>query len=200
MGLPNNSLATVPDVGVILPEDNKYFVSLYSRERAGKDLNDASEGINTYGWTAVGDELTGKVVLTRDGLRPVDLGIFGPLRTISIAFDQNMQPALAYVQEDRACKLYWYDSTIPGYTTITLPAGARDPILTMDEKRNPLVEQSDILLFYTIGQDLYYRQQSDRFISQTLLYSGVQGRLFKIGMNTRWCIQFEFTDDYPDDY
>lgn len=200
MSMPLNQLAPVGDVGTILPEDNKYVVSLKSREKGGIGLNDASQGINVYGWTATADKDTGKVFLTKDGTRDILFGTFGPLRTISISFDQNMQPALAYVQEDRVCKLYWYDSTIPGYTTLTMPAGARDPILTMDEKRDPLVSISDILLFYCIGQNLYYRQQRERFTVERLIYTGVQGRLFKIGMNTHWCIQIEFTDDYPDDY
>lgn len=200
MAMLGNALAVVPKIGTILPDDNRFPVGLVSRERGGVALNDPSQGINSYVWTAVADETTGKVVLTRDGARSTTLGIFGPLRSISLAFDQNMQPALAYVNFARDCKLYWYDSTVPGYVTLTMPAGARDPCLTFDDKRTELITGADILLFYTIGTNLYYRQQRERFTVERLIYTGVQGRLFHVGMNTTWCLQLEFTDDYPDDF
>ena len=200
MAMPGDALAVIPKPGTILPDDRRFPVGLVSRERGGKGLNDASEGVNGYVWTAVADEVTGKVILTRNGAQPSTLGIFGPLRSISLAFDQNMQPALAYVNQARDCKLYWFDATVPGYVTLTMPAGARDPCLTLDDKRNELVTGSDILLFYTIGTNLYYRQQRERFTVERLIYTGVQGRLFHVGMNTTWCIQVEFTDDYPDDF
>lgn len=129
-------------------------------EMGGVALNDPSHGLLVKVWHAYAD--ASGVWLEADG---VPAFLFYPaagITEIDLAFDQNMNPFLAFMQGG-VPKIYWYDGTIPGYQLTTLPAGSHDLRCTLDEKRQFLADISDVLLFYVRGTKLYQRIQRDRY-------------------------------------
>jgi len=127
---------------------------------------------------------------------------------VSISFDQNMRPAIAYV-EDGTPKLNWYDTTIPGQTTTSYP-GIVTPRVSLDDKRMLQSQISDVIFAYIRsegGQNrIFYRQQRDRY---TIEYDPTEDLdpatraeyramvdespgLIKIGMNRQLRMQFMF--------
>lgn len=110
---------------------------------------------------------------------------------ISFSFDANMQPVVAYVADGLAY-LNWYDSALPGYTTTALAVDVKTPRVTLDDKRflgSEGYQRSDVILAYTRGGNLYYRQQRDRYAIERLLKTGVKP-LIKIGFNRKLRLQF----------
>ena len=181
MSLPNDQLSTTPRPTQLLSPDSLQSSTGYDYELGGVGLNDPSQGLQVQTWVAyqvgadiiVADEADNETVVTSPGA--VD--------SLSLAFDQNMQPAIAYEQSG-ASHLYWFDTTIPGFVTLDFP-GVRTPRLCMDEKRALNISQSDIILAYIRDDRLYYRQQRDRFTVEREpddTYDATGLRLRNVGM------------------
>lgn len=146
---------------------------LVDYERGGRALNDPSDGLRTQVWTLEVERDKTDIdtwhVYARATLAGKHL-LFSAthIEEASLAFDQNMRPFVAYVQQG-VTKYWWYDSTVPGQVHTTLGAGYRSPRCTTDEKRDWHLELSDIMLFYIKGNTLYRRQQRDRFTNEKAL-------------------------------
>lgn len=174
-------------------------------ELGGVALNDPSQGLRVKLWegTLVIDRDTGVggVYVEAPGVARTLLFSGADITEIDIAFDQNMNPFVAY-QQGSAAKIYWYDPTIPGMTHTTLPAGSHSLRCTLDDKRQFNVGDSDIVLGYVRAGNLCVRYQRDRYSVETVLRSGIGGnaRLVSMAMNTGSRLQFrlrsyELTDD-----
>jgi hypothetical protein len=153
----------------------------------GVALNDPSQGLQVKEWTLylVGDDVT----ISAEGVAPTVLFSGANITELSLAFDQNMQPVVAYVQAEQA-RLYWFDSSIPGYTS-TVIAGAITPRVALDEKRPLLVLSSDVILGYIRAGNLYFRAQRDRYLIEYLLKSDVNATLVTVGMTTNYRFKFK---------
>src|SRR5690606_8212638 len=188
--LPNGVLSTVPVPAAFRPPHDRVKERLIDYELGGRAIQDSSEGLEVKVWTAEADEQTGSIMLSAPGVTPVEVLVVPGVQEISLTFDQNMQPALAYLTADGAF-LYWFDTTLPGFTTLALPAGSHSPRITLDDKRATQTANSDIILAYMRGGALYYRQQRDRFLIEYELANGLHGaELDQIGMNTLNRLQF----------
>jgi hypothetical protein len=113
---------------------------------------------------------------------------------LSLAFDQNMKPFVAFV-ENGIAKYWWFDTDVSNTVFSTLPANSRTPRCCLDDKRESQTNSSDIILCYAIGSTLYFRQQRDRYtIERTLgtLKSSKDG-LVRVGMHVQnrlqWLVQ-----------
>lgn len=159
-------------------------------ERAGVAVGNTSQGLRGYDWTAyyfgnqvflyredLGDESKVSIVTRADILR------------IALAFDQNMRPVLAWT--DTSGSFLWrYNAALPGYDTLALP-GAAYPCLTLDEKRPEGVSNSDVIVSYTKGNDLYCRVQREAYGVEHLLYEDVPDpRLLAFGMTKELRLQW----------
>ena len=83
---------------------------------------------------------------------------------LTASFDQSLRPLIAWTDVNGASWYYWYDSTIPGFTTSSLPAGTIRPWARLDDARIQENFGNDGVVFYiTAGGQLHYRQQRDRF-------------------------------------
>lgn len=174
-------------------------------EQGGIALNDASEGLEVQLWhlQAKYNETTGNVdcILEAPSVVPTVLFSGADISEVALAFDQNMNPFVAYIQAGTP-KIYWYDPIIPGMTHTTLPAGCYDLRCTLDDHRDFAVGDSDIVLGYINGGNLCVRYQSDRYLIEHVLRSGIGGnaRLVSMAMNHQWRLQFRLrnyvlTDD-----
>lgn len=195
MSLPGEALeVAAPAALFIVPDDLGRPTRALDFERGGVALNDASQGLNIKNWRARvsgNDVLISEEPYTSESVVITDTGIID----ISLAFDQNMRPTLAYLSGG-SVKLYWYDAALPGQTTTTF-TGITSPFLALDDKRSvaTAIASNDILLFYINGNQLAYRQQRDRFNTERILrtFPGSGVSIKRAGMGSGLRMQVEIT-------
>jgi hypothetical protein len=173
--MPNNALSSSLVFGLFLPPDDIEASAIVDYEMGGVGISDATEGLLVQVWTAnlIGNpgEVGTSVWISAPNTPSTLVFAEDGISEISLTFDQNMHPVIAYFAAGRA-KLRWYDATIPGYSIITFPDGAKAPKCTLDDKRPlaTLTASSDILVAYIYADDLIMRMQRDRFtIDYTLM-------------------------------
>ncbi|HEY8354433.1 MAG TPA: phage tail protein [Methylophilaceae bacterium] len=163
-----------------LPEDK-----LQDWELAGVALNDPSQGLMVKVWHAFATHDLDTDVVTvwveAPGVPATELFSGVGITEIALAFDQNMNPFVAYHQGDDA-KIYWYDPTIPGMTHTTLPSGIRTMRCTMDERRSAFVADSDIILAYIRDGNFCIRYQRERYEVEHVMRTGVGARCELVSM------------------
>lgn len=165
---------------------------LVSYEYGGVALNDASQGLRARVWR--GEYLDGSIVLSADGVAPQTVLTIADVLNFDFTFDQNMRVAIAYQLNSGSSHFYWFDSTIPGFTTLDLPAGSITPRCAIDDNRDSQIDVSDIILAYVREGHLYAREQRDRYTVEYDLYDGAgPGGLVQIGMNRLWRFQFQLS-------
>lgn len=166
-------------------------------EMGGIGLNDPSGGLLVQLWkfTLVVDEETtvGSVYVEAPSVAATLLFAAEDISEIAGAFDQNMNPVVAYMQSGSP-KLWWWDPTAGAMVHTALPGGAFDLRVALDDKRAFNVADSDVILSYVRGGSLYYRYQRERYASEHLLKEGVSG-LISIGMNVVSCFQWRYYGD-----
>ena len=88
--------------------------------------------------------------------------------------------------------LRWYDSQAAQYVTTDFGLG-KNPRLTLDDKRQTQIGNSDVIFAYIRDGSVYYRMQRDRFQTEYQIASGLASSLVlrNIGMATNWRLQFE---------
>lgn len=190
MALPNNQLSATPvPSGYLSPDAHIRVNTLYDYERGGVALNDASEGLLGYDWKVwvEGDD----ILLARAPYdSPTTLFTAAGTTWVSLAFDQNMRPNVAYMQAG-ACKLWWYDTTIPGATTTTF-ADCTSPMLCMDDKRQGADSYNDVLFVYVRAGSIRYRQQRDRYGTERTLIAVPDGTILQVGMAQNLRVQIRY--------
>ena len=187
MAIP--SVSTTAVYGSFQNDDATQIADLVDYEYGGVSLYDGSQGLLVKLWKI---EVVGSdVIISENGANSQTLFSQSGITEISFTFDQNMNPFVAYVV-DGVSKYYWYDSSLPGYTTTELPSGSTNPRVTFDDKRNSqiLLDKSDIILAYLRTGNLYVRVQRERYLTEHLFKSGVTGKLLKVGMNNKNRLQF----------
>lgn len=165
-------------------------------ELGGIGLNNPNDGLRVQVWRAF---LSGGInfiqsVMVESATQPPFLLFTGQgITQISLAFDQNMHPFIAYVQNGVA-KLWWFDPTIPGPTHLTLAGGAITPALSLDDKRPENVSGSDVILSYIRAGTLYWLEQRDRYLIEYPVGPAPVGEVIRTGMNGinrfQWAVGF----------
>lgn len=188
--IPEQRLSTTP-VPAGYREQTVRPDPLVDYEMGGVALQDPSEGLLVKLWTVRYDKLTENVLLSAIGVSETIAFSRPDITQVSLAFDQNMNPFIAFV-EAGVSKFWWYDPTIPGQVfEESLIASAITPQCTLDDKRPTQTGNSDIILAYVRAGSFYYRQQRDRYLTEYLLEAGVSGGLKWMGMNTKLRLQFD---------
>lgn len=85
-----------------------------------------------------------------------------PIEQVSLAFDQNGRPVVAFVDSDGAAFLRWFDPTPNEIVTVAI-GYATTPRVTLDDARAFNGANSDVILGYVRDGVVRYRQQRDRF-------------------------------------
>ena len=199
MSLPNSGIPSSPSI----PSAFEY--SLFSGftvtdtedyELGGVAIQDPSQGYYVKIWRGRISH-GGRYLLIGSEDTPdtmwYDSGGFGRLTEVSLAFDQNMRPILAFVEAGVA-KFQWYDTAIEQQVVTTLDSDVRNPRVSMDEKRADFGTTNDVILSYLRGQNLYVRVGRDRYTVEYLIQSGIPEDyfLYKTGMNLGLRFQWEF--------
>jgi len=165
---------------------------LLDYEEGGIALNDASQGLQVQTWLLRLDDGGLFYIYPEDGeetlLFTEELAL-----SCSLAFDQNMRPVVAYETAEDS-RLRWFDTVANGIVTTTY-AGARNPRLSMDDKRELATQlgTNDVIFAYLIGNSLRYRQQRDRYLVEYDLGESTRfRRLNNIGMGVNNRFNFQF--------
>lgn len=187
--LPNNAISSYPLADIFTSPDDMAISDTVDFERGGIALNDASQGLDFQDWTVYldnADVMCGAVA----GAKTLMFSRSN-LNALSLAFDQNMRPTIAFRESDHIW-LWWYDSMLASYTFTDFGVG-KDPRVTLDDKRYINIDNSDVVFAYIQGGNLYYRLQRDRYLVAYLVRSGLEPvvRLRNIGMGRNWRLQFE---------
>lgn len=179
-------LATVEstDNDSLLAPRNKAYPITESWESGGVGLSDTSQGLASHTWRAWTDS---KAIHIQRSDLPKDTAktlLAAPnITELDLTFDQNMRPVLAYVSAGTA-KLYWYD-TVSQSQTITDFPNAKNPRVSLDDKRSFNTANSDVIFAYINNDQLCCRYQRERYgIEHVLHQLPPKTELVKIGMGT----------------
>jgi len=193
VSLPLDALSVPSYPGTLLsPDGIELSNRLTDYERGGIAINNPSQGINVRDWRI---RYVGTNILISGSPYTTETTLISAVGVteISLAFDQNMRPAVAYIEAGQP-KLYWFDSFVSTQVTTLLATDIVSTYLTTDDKRDVASQTNtnDILLFYVRASSLFYRQQRDRFSIERLLAVLTEpGVLVAAGMNTGNRVQIE---------
>ena len=196
--IPELRLSSRPVVAPFLLPDDFPRSRRQDFELGGVAIGDPTQGLQVRPWEfyMVGDAV--RVRPYPNGPATTLLSEPG-IEQISGTFDQNMQPAVAYVANS-VTKLRWFDSAA-GQRVTTVFAGARSPALTLDDKRAVLRNSSDMLLFYlSASGELRMRAQRDRFGVEYAISGAPQGTssIDAVGMARNGRLRFRLVGRYTD--
>lgn len=189
--LPDERLSLVTvEAEYLYPDNLTPPTQVTDYELGGTALNDANDGLRVQMWTLV-VEPDGDFVLSAPSVAPTVVYNALGVSWASLAFDQNMNPIIAYLQSGSA-KMWWYDPVPQDYAVLSLPAGTGRPCLCFDDKRVTQIigGAADVILAYVRSGTLYFRAQRDRFTVEYTLKAGVTGDLRRAGMNVANRLQF----------
>lgn len=176
--LPLHQLSSVAINAPFLEVQNDIHNTLVDYELGGVALNDPTQGLRVKTWTLFVDGQD--VNIKADDVAPVTLFSLPGIREVSLAFDQNMHPFVAFVQHQTA-RFWWFD-TVVGHVVFTDLDEAVSPRCTLDDKRDESTGTSDILLAYVKDDNLYFRAERDRYTLEYLLKANVDATLISVGM------------------
>ena len=177
---------------------SKYYTELESWESGGVAVQDPSKGLLSDFWHL--KVVNGRFMLSKEIDRdnetvPVEVLFDINTSEVDFTFDQSMRLCICYLS-DGDTYLYYYDTVSGGYTTRKFE-GVSNPRVSLDDKRDFNLINSDILFAYIRDGSLYYRQQRERYDVEHLLGKVPKnGFLRKIGMCTD--NRFRFNVIYTD--
>lgn len=170
--IPENRLSTTTIYNTLMMPDPQPS-DLVSRQMGGVALNDPTQGLWVKPWTCdtvpSEDPMVPDLIrIFADDVSPTTVLTDFTVTQVSLAFDQNMRPTIAFVASGIP-KLYWYDSLIEQPVITELDVTITTPRVTLDDHRELQVNTSDIILTYIRDGNLYFRMQRDRFLIERLL-------------------------------
>lgn len=137
---------------------------LIDYEVGGVAINDPSQGLRGYDWTAEFDPADGWVYVWREdqGKASKVAVLQRPgITHLGLAFDQNMRVHLCWT--DATGSFLWrFSNEAGGMITVPIP-GASTPAITLDDHRPERVSDSDIILSYISGTQLCFRVQRELY-------------------------------------
>jgi hypothetical protein len=185
----NSGISSTLVSGHFLVPDDLDTLYLLDYELGGFGLNDTSEGLDYQTWTLRYFPSTEDMVVQSPNTAPTILFNRPDITEISLAFDQNMNPFVTFVQAGTA--VFWWWNTVTAQQEFdNLPANTITPRCCIDDKRDGRSGTSDIILTYVTSGVLYNRQERDRYTEQYTLQNpfvhpdtGLAAVLIKVGMN-----------------
>jgi hypothetical protein len=110
------------------------------------------------------------------------------IRSMSVAFDNNMSQVVAW-QKDDGCYLYYYDTILQRFEVHTY-LGATACRVFVDDSRDFYNLNSDVIFVYTLNNKLYYRRQRDRY-GIAYLIGNTKRQLQRAGPTIGYRVQIE---------
>lgn len=192
MALPGDVLSSTPVPGYFLGARAQVFPDCIDYADGGVGIQDPSLGLNYQTWTAeiVKGSVKDRIILYAPTHPATTVYTGDDLTEVSLAFDQNMNMCVAFVEAGMA-KLLWYDTTVQELVVTELGSDVTHPRVALDDTREFNRANSDIILAYLKNGALYYRQQRDRYQIERQLSPGPWIALKRIGMGSGLRFQFQ---------
>ncbi|WP_444897898.1 hypothetical protein [Microbulbifer sp. SSSA005] len=163
--LPQNAVSSLPITTPFIGGAAGPARDITDYEMGGVAIQNPSEGLEYQIWRARILNDGTEIVLDAREVDAYTIITGTNITEVSLAFDQNMRPVIAYVESGTA-KLCWYDSSQGVQVTTSWP-GVITPQVSLDDKRPIQPSASDVIFAYLRSvngeQRLYYRQQRDRY-------------------------------------
>lgn len=93
----------------------------------------------------------------------VDTGLVEAPEFVDITFDPAGRAFIAWEEPNVGIQIFWYDPTIPGYTTTLIVQQGRNPFCHLDYRILQQQVKADIILCYEKDNAVYYRITSNRY-------------------------------------
>ena len=188
--IPDNRLSSYPVPAALVGSDKFPITDTLEYEEGPFALQDVSRGLQYQIWRV---RLIGESVYVTSPTTP-ETEVFSKrgITQVSLSFDQNARYVVAYIINNSQLWLYWYSPVLQSFTHTQIDDGVRDVRITMPDKRDFQIPESVIGMFYTKGDKLLVRWQTDRYGDVQELQSGIAGRLMRVGMNAHYRLQFIF--------
>lgn len=192
MSLPLNTILPDPVVSAFLPPFDEAYDPLVEATLGGTAIGDGSAGRQVQRWLVFYE--AGVIgVADEGGTTRFTLAVAG-VTTVSLAFDGNMNVAIAY-QKANGSHLYYFDSILGSYNTFSV-LGATSCRACVDDYRTFNAAQSDVLFSYVLDGAVYYRQQRDRYLTPRLIGASDQ-TLLRAGPNIHQRVQWKLGNYIP---
>lgn len=188
--IPGGVLSTTAVPSAFTEQVNNENEPLIDYEMGGLGLSDPSGGLLAQLWTAEYKE--GAVYISAPNTPETVLFTRTGITEVALAFDQNMRPAIAFV-DGTGSFLWWFDTTAGSYVFFPVPS-ATNPRICMDEKNPWFGADSDIVLAYMNGTSLCARYQRDRFLIEDTLGEDLNLRLISVCRNKGFRLQFKMRE------
>lgn len=85
------------------------------------------------------------------------------VKCIDLAFDQLDREFITWELPGNQVWMYWYDPNLASHTTTQIATG-NNPCCMIDERRDKLIPDSDVFIFYQVDNHVYYRLQRERYL------------------------------------
>lgn len=154
-------------------------------------IQDVTEGLTEYLWELRWSE--GWWYIFR---------IDSPDTTIELLTDTGLEttPEFADITFDTAGRaqvvwevpegvnLFWYDPTVPGYTTTLVAPEGKNPFCTLDLRSLQLQVESDTIITYERDNAVYYRITNERYTVEypTPITDLGNKKIFRAGVGINW--------------
>lgn len=186
--LPENKISSEAVASSFLTPDRNPTNLLIDYELGGVDIRDTSQGLNKYLWQCNYED--GWVVLDNT-VKKINWLQVPNISELSLSFDFNMNPLIAYVAGDRTY-LNWFDSSAQGFVTTPYGSEVTSPQISLDDNRTDFSQSSDVIFAYVKDYKVWYRQQRDRYEIEYFVGEVPDGlTLVQVGMNKKYRFQFK---------
>lgn len=178
--IPDERLSTTLQYAPLVIPDPQPSKTV-SRQQGGVALGNPIDGLQVKVWTAEVedlDEIVQRVVIWASDVAPVTIFSDTAIEEISLAFDQNMRPTVAY-KAGGVAKLFWYDSVLQDFTITKfedlygVSGIVTSPRCTLDDHRDIELARSDIIIVFIQDGNMYFIAQRDRYTIRYLLYADI---------------------------
>ena len=163
--IPLNTFTPDPELGDFLPPNDNDYYPLFQVVRGGTEIGNNSAGRDIQDWQVYYQQgiihikpSSGDVVFT--------LSVNNVL-SVSLAFDTAMRIVLTWTTPLGA-KLYFYDTLTLDYIIVDYDEVTSSRV-TVDKIDTWYNSSSDVLFLYIKNNNLYYRQQRDRYEIEYLI-------------------------------
>jgi hypothetical protein len=159
--IPLNLITPAPIKSDFRPPYDDPYTPLEQRVLGGTALGNGANGREVQQWNVFYEAGVIKVA-PESGTIAFSMTVDGVL-TVSLAFDSNMQVAIAYTKADGSY-LYYYDS-IGGMFTTMFIGGSDSCRVVTDDPRNVTSAASDVIFTYELDGVVYWRMQRERYLT-----------------------------------
>lgn len=179
--IPLNTFTPEPVLTAFQAPADQPYSSLEESHRGGIAISDGSKGRNVQTWTGRYERET--VNIYAEGATTPGYSLVMPgVLTLSIGFDNNMRPVVAY-QTATGSHLHFYDTSPESYSIIDIADGTSCRCCT-DDVRDLYNTQSDVIFGYVRADGhLYYRIQRERFLIEHHVGDAEGAQLVRMGQS-----------------